>query len=254
MLSPTSTVGNLREMLGRPLSARALPPTGCRDEEHSAQHPKSRARPGSPPPAPRRSPQRQPHIRPPAVAQYPLEQQVRLTPDSYAAAPSHFERQLPHVDGVLAVSDRTLDTLAAYADRSLNDTARSLNDTARSVVADLQLRVVADRDRAAREHAEEVYHRHAVDREADRLRQAHTRAWRVGHAATPDPPPRRKARESVMHAVVERFWSLIEAVCREVQSRLRYRDRERREREWERRRERDLGRESGRDRGGSRDR
>ena len=171
---------------------------------------------------------------------------VTLTPDSYAAA-KVIERQLPHVDGVLAVSDRTLDKLAAYADRYLNETARS-------VVADLQLRVVADRDRAAREHAEEVYHRPAVDREADRLRQAHTRAWRVGHAATPEPPPRRKALESVMHAVVERFWSLIEAVCREVQSRLRDRDRERRKREWARGPERDLGRESGRDRGGSRDR
>ena len=117
------------------------------------------------------------------------------------------EPRLPHVGGVLAVSDRTLLNLIR---------AENLDLPARSALVTIYSR---HRDDApAREQAEGVYHRPVINQQQTKAQRHQTREYRVGARESPTTPMASwdAARVAVTHAIVAHVRKLVERTFREV--------------------------------------
>ena len=100
------------------------------------------------------------------------------------------EPRLPHVDGMLAVSDKTFARLAAMVEPAVRRALVAVNlkhagwfDTPDTT--------------AERQVAEDAYQGEAIDQEHARLKKLHAAAWRRGDAETPEPPTRREVMKDM---------------------------------------------------------
>ena len=143
----------------------------------------------------------------PGISRY-----ISVYPGSFFCSPACGARTppLPHVDGMLAVSDKTFARLAAMVEPAV-----------RSALVAVNLKHAGWFDTpdttAERQVAEDAYQGEAIDKEHARLKKLHDATWRRGDAETPEPPTRREVMKDMARQLVNRVCELATKAYREVE-------------------------------------